>query len=54
MDFVARQMELNLLDDLYRRSGAQLLILYGRAATPISTGAASGSLGRHRRDTGLS
>lgn len=30
MDFVARQMELNLLDDLHRRSGAQLLILYGR------------------------
>ena len=30
MNFVARQMELNLLDDLYRRSGAQLLILYGR------------------------
>jgi len=30
VNFVARQMELNLLDDLYRRPGAQLLILYGR------------------------
>ena len=30
MSFVAREMELGLLDDLYRRRGAQLLILYGR------------------------
>lgn len=30
MDFVSREMELGLLDDLYRRRGAQLLILYGR------------------------
>ena len=30
MDFVDRGMELQLLDDLYQRAGAQLLILYGR------------------------
>jgi hypothetical protein len=30
MGFVDREMELNLLDDLYQRPGAQLLILYGR------------------------
>ena len=30
MDFVDRGMELKLLDDLYQREGAQLLILYGR------------------------
>jgi AAA+ ATPase superfamily predicted ATPase len=30
MDFVDREMELNLLDDLYQRQGAQFLILYGR------------------------
>ena len=30
MSFVSREMELRLLDDLYRRDGAQLLIIYGR------------------------
>lgn len=30
MKFVDRHMELSLLDDLYQRQGAQLLILYGR------------------------
>lgn len=30
MDFVGREMELGLLDDLYERVGAQFLILYGR------------------------
>jgi AAA+ ATPase superfamily predicted ATPase len=30
MEFVDRELELNLLDDLYRREGAQLLVLYGR------------------------
>ena len=30
MPFVSREMELALLDDLYRRAGAQFLILYGR------------------------
>lgn len=30
MRFVAREMELNLLNDLYNRSGPQFLILYGR------------------------
>jgi len=30
MDFVDREMELNLLDDLYQRPGAQFLILSGR------------------------
>jgi len=30
MDFVGREMELNVLDDLYLRRGAQFLILYGR------------------------
>ncbi len=30
MNFVDREMELNLLDDLYQRQGAQFLILYGR------------------------
>ena len=30
MSFVSREMELALLDDLYRRTGAQFLILYGR------------------------
>ncbi len=30
MGFVDREMELNLLDDLYQRPGAQFLILYGR------------------------
>ena len=30
MNFVAREMELALLDDLYKRSGAQFLIVYGR------------------------
>jgi uncharacterized protein len=30
MSFVSREMELELLDDLYGRSGAQFLILYGR------------------------
>jgi AAA+ ATPase superfamily predicted ATPase len=30
MDFVGRDMELGLLDELYRRPGAQFLILYGR------------------------
>ena len=30
MRFVDRELELNLLDDLYRRDGAQFLILYGR------------------------
>jgi len=30
MDFIDREIELNLLDDLYHRPGAQLLILYGR------------------------
>ncbi len=30
MDFVGREMELNVLDDLYLRKGAQFLILYGR------------------------
>ena len=30
MDFVGRERELSLLDDLYWRSGAQFLILYGR------------------------
>lgn len=30
MSFVSREMELALLDDLYRRPGAQFLILYGR------------------------
>jgi len=29
MDFVGREMELNLLDDLYQRRRAQFLILYG-------------------------
>ena len=30
MDFVGRDLELSLLDDVYRRRGAQFLILYGR------------------------
>ncbi|VAW31440.1 archaeal ATPase, fused to C-terminal DUF234 domain [hydrothermal vent metagenome] len=30
MSFVSREMELALLDDLYRRPDAQFLILYGR------------------------
>ena len=30
MDFVGRKTELNLLDDLYQRQGAQFLVLYGR------------------------
>lgn len=30
MSFVSREMELALLDDLYQRTGAQFLILYGR------------------------
>ena len=30
MNFVAREMELNLLQDLYARSCAQFLIIYGR------------------------
>ncbi|MCB8943990.1 MAG: ATP-binding protein [Ardenticatenaceae bacterium] len=30
MSFVSREMELALLDNLYQRSGAQFLILYGR------------------------
>ncbi|MEM7538958.1 MAG: ATP-binding protein [Chloroflexota bacterium] len=30
MNFVAREMELNLLDDLHRRPSAQFLIVYGR------------------------
>lgn len=30
MNFVAREMELSLLDDLYGRTGAQFLIVYGR------------------------
>lgn len=30
MDFVARKQELALLDSLYKRSGAQFLVLYGR------------------------
>jgi AAA+ ATPase superfamily predicted ATPase len=30
MDFVDREMELNVLDDLYQRKGAQFLVLYGR------------------------
>jgi uncharacterized protein len=30
MNFVAREMELSLLNDLYRRDGAQFLIVYGR------------------------
>lgn len=30
MDFVDRKMELKLLDELYQRSGAQFLVLYGR------------------------
>ncbi len=30
MNFVSREMELQLLTDLYHRKGAQLLILYGR------------------------
>ncbi len=30
MDFVSREMELGLLQDLYQREGAQFLILYGR------------------------
>lgn len=30
MNFVDREMELKILDDLYQRKGAQFLILYGR------------------------
>ena len=30
MDYVDREMELNLLDDLYQRPGAQFLVLCGR------------------------
>ncbi|MCP4417429.1 MAG: ATP-binding protein [Chloroflexi bacterium] len=30
MDFIGREMELGLLDDLYHRPGAQFLIMYGR------------------------
>ena len=30
MNFVAYEMELALLNDLYKRSGAQFLIVYGR------------------------
>ena len=30
MDFVGRDLELGLLDEVYRRRGAQFLILYGR------------------------
>jgi AAA+ ATPase superfamily predicted ATPase len=30
MDFVDREMELNLLNDLYQRRGSQFLVLYGR------------------------